>query len=86
MVKREGRSRADDTYADGFFDTDWLDVQDGDHVYTAHVDRSKFEALKERYYELAGWDVKSGRPTRAKLEELGLDDVADELEESGETD
>jgi aldehyde:ferredoxin oxidoreductase len=36
------------------------------------------EAAKELYYRMAGWDD-SGRPTRAKLEELALGWVADEL-------
>jgi aldehyde:ferredoxin oxidoreductase len=33
---------------------------------------------RKRYYEMAGWD-ENGRPTRAKLEELALGWVADEL-------
>jgi aldehyde:ferredoxin oxidoreductase len=49
-------------------------------VYTAYIDRKKFEALKDRYYRLAGWDVMTGWPTRTKLEELDLKDVADQLE------
>jgi aldehyde:ferredoxin oxidoreductase len=80
MVKREDRSRERDTYADGFFDSPWTDIQDRDNVYTAYIDRAKFEALKDRYYELAGWDLKTGQPTRAKLEELDMKDVADDLE------
>ena len=48
-------------------------------VLKAFVDRKEFEALKDRYYQLAGWDVKTGWPTRKKLEELDLKDVADKL-------
>ncbi|MFH2044646.1 MAG: aldehyde ferredoxin oxidoreductase N-terminal domain-containing protein [Pseudomonadota bacterium] len=40
--------------------------------------REKLENLLSVYYQLRGW--KEGAPTRAKLEELGLKDVADELE------
>lgn len=36
------------------------------------------EAARTTYYAMAGWD-ESGRPTRAKLEELALGWVADEL-------
>jgi aldehyde:ferredoxin oxidoreductase len=36
------------------------------------------EAAKPLYYRMAGWD-ENGRPTRAKLEELTLGWVADEL-------
>jgi aldehyde:ferredoxin oxidoreductase len=31
------------------------------------------------YFAAMGWDAKTGRPTRQKLEELGLGDVAEEL-------
>ena len=80
MMVREDRKREKDTYADGFFDTSWLDIQHGDFMQMAHIDRKKFEALKDRFYRLRGWDVKTGWPTRAKLEELDLKDVADALE------
>jgi len=38
------------------------------------------ERAKDTYYGMAGWDVATGMPVRAKLEELGLGWVADELE------
>lgn len=41
------------------------------------------EEMKAEYYTLRGWDPKTGYPTRAKLESLGLSDVADELEAIG---
>jgi aldehyde:ferredoxin oxidoreductase len=31
------------------------------------------EPFKDKYYQLAGWDVKTGNPTMQKLAELGLD-------------
>ena len=37
------------------------------------------EKMKDDYYELMGWDVKTGLPTRATLERCGLSDVADLL-------
>jgi len=36
------------------------------------------EILPE-YYELRGWDPKTGKPTKRKLEELELSDVARDL-------
>jgi aldehyde:ferredoxin oxidoreductase len=45
----------------------------------AVVDRDKFEDMKNEYYELRGWDVETGLPTKTKFEELQLDDVADDL-------
>ncbi len=41
----------------------------------------RLEEMLEEYYRLRGW--KDGRPTRAKLEELGLKWLADWLEEEG---
>jgi aldehyde:ferredoxin oxidoreductase len=46
------------------------------------VDREKFDELLGMYYQLKGWD-ESGLPTRSKLEELDLKDVADSLEDDG---
>jgi aldehyde:ferredoxin oxidoreductase len=43
-------------------------------------DQAKWDKMLDEYYGLVGWDKKSGEPTRAKLEALGLKDVADELE------
>ncbi len=43
------------------------------------VDKENFEKAKDLYYAMAGWDVATGTPARAKLEELGLTWVADEL-------
>jgi aldehyde:ferredoxin oxidoreductase len=91
MVKRENRSRNEDTIDDIHFEKQTniattlpLDFRFG---YGARkggpLDRAKFEALKSWYYELAGWDVNTGWPTRGKLEELGLRDVADELARTG---
>jgi len=44
------------------------------------INRDKFEAWKTKYYELEGWDMKTGWPTRRTLESLGLGYVADELQ------
>lgn len=47
------------------------------------VDREGFERMKDEYYELRGWDVASGLQTRAKLDELGLQEIAQDLEQRG---
>jgi len=36
------------------------------------IPRAEFEAALDDYYDLAGWDVATGIPGRAKLEELGV--------------
>lgn len=43
------------------------------------LDRGEFEAALDKYFELSEWDVETGVPTRAKLEQLGLGWVADQL-------
>jgi aldehyde:ferredoxin oxidoreductase len=43
------------------------------------VPQEEFEAAKAHFYRMVGWD-ENGCPTRAKLEELALGWVADELE------
>jgi len=45
--------------------------------------RERFEHLKDEYYQLRGRDVKTGLQTKAKLKELGLDDVSEELAARG---
>ena len=39
--------------------------------------------LLDEYYRLRGCDISTGIPTRAKLEEVGLKDVADDLDRRG---
>ena len=47
------------------------------------LDKQKVEEFKTRFYTLEGWDVATGWPKRSTLESIGLDYVADELEEKG---
>jgi aldehyde:ferredoxin oxidoreductase len=44
------------------------------------IERDEFEKMKSEYYTLRGWDAESGLQTRARLKELQLEDVADDLE------
>jgi aldehyde:ferredoxin oxidoreductase len=46
-------------------------------------DRQKFEDMKSEFYALRGWDVATGLPTVAKLNEVGLPDVAADLSARG---
>jgi len=39
-------------------------------------DRHEWERMKDEYYALRGWDVKTGLQTKTKLEELDLGDIA----------
>ena len=38
-----------------------------------------FVEMLEAYYEARGWDKVTGKPSRDKLMELGLDDIAGDL-------
>jgi aldehyde:ferredoxin oxidoreductase len=49
----------------------------------AFVEKDKFEQMKTEYYGYRGWDAETGFPTKAKLEELQLKDVAADLEKRG---
>jgi len=49
----------------------------------AVVDRQEFERLKDEYYQLRGWDIVTGLQSRGILEELGLKDIAEDLEPRG---
>ncbi len=69
-----GVTRKDDTFPDKFFN-ETIESKLG------KLDREKFEKLKDRYYQLRGWDVATGNPTGAKLKELGLEDIARDLKE-----
>lgn len=44
------------------------------------LSEDEIEKAKDMYYEMAGWDVNSGVPTRTKLEELDLGWAADMIE------
>src|SRR5438874_1106993 len=39
----------------------------------ARIDLDEFLSARKTYYEMAGWDPQTGKPTDAKLSELGID-------------
>jgi aldehyde:ferredoxin oxidoreductase len=47
------------------------------------LDRKKFEAMREEYYELRGWDPENGLQKTETLERLGLSEVVQSLKEIG---
>ncbi len=79
MILREDRTRADDTLNHVWFER----LASGGQVLAAPIDTTEWEALKDRYYELLGCNVNNGWPTRARLEKLGMKDVADSLQSAG---
>ena len=67
---REGFTRTDDTLPKRLFDPRSGGPTDG-----VAIPPEQLAAALETYYQMAGWD-EGGRPTRAKLEELGIGWVA----------
>jgi aldehyde:ferredoxin oxidoreductase len=65
---REGVGRERDTLPNRIYDEP-LKGGASDGVF---VTRREVEEALDMYYEMCGWDVATGKPTRAKLEELGL--------------
>ncbi len=77
---RQGRTRAHDESVVPFFEQP---APFPDEPGPQRLEADKFSDLLDRYYALRGWDKGTGWPTRAKLEELGLKGVADELANMG---
>jgi aldehyde:ferredoxin oxidoreductase len=75
---RLGMRREHDTVCERWM---WEPTEEG--LYPGAVAADMFEDVLDEYYEWRGWDKKSGLQSRAKLEELGLEDVADVLAGEG---
>jgi aldehyde:ferredoxin oxidoreductase len=67
----EGRTRKEDTLHEFYFKA---------HRGEKGLSLPDFEKAKTEYYQARGWDEVSGWPTKNKLVELGLSDVAEVLE------
>ena len=70
---REGFSRKDDTFPERFLKEPMEDGPAKGQIF-------EIEPLLDEYYAARGWGVENGFPTRATLESLDLNSVADELE------
>jgi aldehyde:ferredoxin oxidoreductase len=73
QIRNHARSRAVDATAEWVFE--YPEKTDG-----SRLDQATFDRILDSYYVHRGWDLTTGWPTRAKLEELGLSDVADVLD------
>ena len=73
---RLGYRRAHDTICERWM---WEPTDEG--MYPGSVAANMFNDVLDEYYEWRGWDIKSGLQKREKLAELGLDDVAEVLEQ-----
>jgi aldehyde:ferredoxin oxidoreductase len=73
---REGMTRQDDSLPERFLKEPLPSGPSKGHV-------CRLEEMLDEYYMLRGWDVKTGLPTRKKLEELNLVEIAEDLEKMG---
>ena len=75
MVLRENRERKDD-----IIDRLWFErtVPNGQSL-AAPLDREKWDGLLTRYYALRGWNPENGRPTKDRLQALGMKNIAEKL-------
>jgi aldehyde:ferredoxin oxidoreductase len=80
FIVREGVSRKDDVLVGRLTD----EPPHGGLLDGIPHDQVKWDKMLDEYYDLVGWDKKTGIPTRAKLEALGLKEVADELASTDE--
>jgi aldehyde:ferredoxin oxidoreductase len=72
---REGIDRKNDVVPEKLFKPLKGGASDG-----WKLDRDEVESALDKYFDFCGWDIKTGVPTRAKLEELDLGWVADQLD------
>ncbi len=72
---RAGLSRKDDDYPARYYE----DPVNGGPTKGSVAMRKDTDRMLDEYYEIRGWDIKTGIPTREKLIELGLGDVAEEI-------
>ena len=73
---REGLTRKDDTLPDRMLKEP---MPDGPAIGQV----VNLERMLDDYYDIRQWDKDRGFPTRTKFMELGLSDVADELQAMG---
>jgi aldehyde:ferredoxin oxidoreductase len=80
---REGFTRHDDRFPEKYFEP--LKRPDRNqelgmtnYFGTASITRKDTEQMLSDYYDEHGWDVKTGLPTKEKLNELGIMDAAQE--------
>ena len=80
-VMREDRHKDDDDICDDMFKE--VIFVHAPEMLSTPLERDKWDALKDRYYKLRGWNVDTGRPERSTLESLDMRAVADTLEDAG---
>jgi aldehyde:ferredoxin oxidoreductase len=78
---RQGRTRKDDNWPDRFYEEP---IADGPYQ-GAVLSHEAVNKLLDGYYAIRGWCQATGTPARGKLIELGLGDVAADLQSRGKS-
>lgn len=76
---RLGLTRKDDDWPDKFYTEPMPDGPSRGAI----LSRDTMKKVLDEYYDSRGWDRETGLPTRGKLLELGLGEIADELVRMG---
>jgi aldehyde:ferredoxin oxidoreductase len=82
---REGFTRKDDKFPDRWFEPV---IRHGEKTpledyFGKPLTREDCEGILDDFYDESGWDIKSGIPTKKRLIEVGLEDIAEDMEKSG---
>jgi aldehyde:ferredoxin oxidoreductase len=82
---REGFSRKDDKFPDRWFEPVIRHGQECrlEDYWGEPLSRAQCEEILDDYYDESGWDSATGIPTKGKLMEVGLGNIAQELDQSG---
>jgi aldehyde:ferredoxin oxidoreductase len=82
LMVREGRRKQHDTVGEFHFRVPETAVPPWEKPQPVPpvANKEKFEAMRDEFYRIRGWDPETGVPTGSKLRELDLSDVAEELE------
>jgi aldehyde:ferredoxin oxidoreductase len=86
---REGFNREDDRIPPIYIENTMIPIQahEGNRYLTdwfgKRISKDDIEKILDNYYEERGWDVAKGIPTKEKLIDLGMADIARNLEEMG---
>lgn len=85
IMAREGRRKKDDTVKDYYFRVpeEEVAIWELKREPLPLVNSKEFEKMRDEYYQLRGAVLETGVPSKKKLQELDLSDVAMELEELG---
>ncbi|NLG50567.1 MAG: hypothetical protein GX552_10700 [Chloroflexi bacterium] len=77
-IRHWGRDRKIDERVIPSFEytENWVNPEIGE---AKALDRAQFMPVMDEYYQLLGWDVETGWPTRAKLESLDLGFIYDDM-------